>query len=48
MDLWNNAVGREVVHNIKSILGKDYNNYSTEKLLDMAAYNICKKMEYGK
>ena len=47
MDLWNNAIGREVVHNIKSILGRDYEKYSTKELLDMAANQICQKMQKG-
>ena len=47
MDLWNNAIGREVVNNIKAVFGNDYNNYSQEELLDIAADSICKRMKKG-
>lgn len=47
MDLWNNAIGREIVHNLKCILGRNYNKYSKEELLDMVSEQICDRMDNG-
>lgn len=47
MDLWNNSIGREIIHNIKCYFGSQYKNLSQEQLLDLASEQICKKMEKG-
>ena len=47
MDLWNNSIGREVVHNMKYYWGDRYKKYSKEELLDMASEMICDRMDKG-
>ena len=45
MDLWNNSIGREIVHDLKCYLGDRYKKYSKEELLDMAAELICDRIQ---
>ena len=47
MDLWNNAIGREVFDNIKCMLGNGYEKYSQDEILNMAAEHICQRMDRG-
>ena len=47
MDLWNNAIGPEVFDNIKCMLGNYYTKYPKNKLLDMAAEQICYRIDKG-
>ena len=47
MDLWNNAIGRKVFDNIKCALGDSYKKYTQEEILNLAAQQICKRMDKG-
>jgi hypothetical protein len=47
MDLWNNSIGREIVHDLKCILGRNYSKYSKGELLDIVSEQICDRMENG-
>ncbi|MBR6127987.1 hypothetical protein IKQ21_09915 [bacterium] len=47
MDLWNNSIGREVAHDLKSFLGNKYNSYSIDELSNMASDMIVDKMRNG-
>ena len=48
MDLWNNEIGREIGRNMKNfIMGKRKSEYPREKIEDMIADEIVKRMKNG-
>jgi len=48
MDMWNNEVGREIGRNIKKfVMGKRKSEYPKEKIEDMIAEEIVKRMKNG-
>ncbi|MBR1907564.1 hypothetical protein IJ818_01355 [bacterium] len=48
MDLWNNEIGREIGRNIKKfVMGKRKSEYPKEKIEDMIAEEIVKRMKNG-
>ena len=47
MDLWNNAIGREIAYDMKQKLGEDYNLLGEEWLSDYASQKIWEKMQQG-
>ena len=48
MDLWNNEIGREIGRNMKNfIMGKPKSEYPREKIEDMIADEIVKRMKNG-
>ncbi len=47
MDLWNNAIGREVAHEMKQKLGEDYDYLPFDKASDYASSIIADKLRKG-
>ena len=47
MDLWNNAIGREIAEDIKKVWGKDLDNLPQEYVEDMIAQRVVIKMKQG-
>ena len=48
MDMWNNEIGREIGRNIKKfVMGKRKSEYPKEKIEDMIAEEIVKRMKNG-
>ena len=47
MDLWNNAIGREVAEDIKRKYGKELSAYSADEFDELVAPKIMEKMKKG-
>ena len=47
MDLWNNAIGREIAHDMKNEFGEDYDLLGDEWASEVASRRIFEKMQQG-